>query len=132
MKRSIFLLCLCATQLGVAAETSKLELKHTSTFEMQPNDRNPFWPIGWVPVAKTTTNEVAGPSIPASSFVVTSVTLGRGPHFAIINGKAMAEGQQFGLQLGSQVYQIRVKSIEDGRVVLMRRDEEIVVLLRRK
>ena len=52
--------------------------------------------------------------------------------FAIINGKIMQEGQQFGLQVGNQTYQITLKTIEDGRVVLARRDQEIVVLLRRK
>ena len=44
----------------------------------------------------------------------------------------MQEGQQFGLQVGTQVYQVMVKRIEDGRVILGRRDEEIVVPLRRK
>ena len=41
-------------------------------------------------------------------------------------------GQQFGLQLGNQTYQVTVKSIEDGRVILARHDQEIVVPLRRK
>jgi hypothetical protein len=36
------------------------------------------------------------------------------------------------LQLGNQTYQLTVKSIEDGRVILGRRDMEIVVPLRRK
>ena len=45
----------------------------------------------------------------------------------------MTEGQQFGLQLGTQTYQLTVKAIQDGQVVLMRRDqEEIIVPLRRK
>ena len=44
----------------------------------------------------------------------------------------MQEGQQFGLQVGNQTYQITLKAIEDGRVILARRDQEIVVLLRRK
>jgi hypothetical protein len=44
----------------------------------------------------------------------------------------MMEGQQFGLQLGAQTYQITVKHIEDGRVILGRRDQEIIVPLRRK
>jgi hypothetical protein len=44
----------------------------------------------------------------------------------------MSEGQQFGLQLGTQIYQVTVKRIEDGQVILGRRDEEIVVPLRRK
>ena len=44
----------------------------------------------------------------------------------------MQEGQQFGLQLGNQTYQLTVKAIEDGRVILSRRDQEIIVPLRRK
>ena len=44
----------------------------------------------------------------------------------------MQAGQQFGLQLGNQTYQLTVKAIEDGRVILLRRDEEIIVPLRRK
>ena len=128
MKRLLFL-CLLA-QNGIAVEPPKMELKHTSAFTVQPDERNPFWPIGWKP--KTGGTEPAAPSIPSSSFVVTSITLDPGAHFAIINGKTMAEGQQFGLQMGSQVYQLTVKRIEDGRVVLSQRDEEIVVPLRRK
>ena len=44
----------------------------------------------------------------------------------------MNEGQVFGLQMGNQTYQITVKAIQDGQVVLQRRDQEIVVPLRRK
>ena len=58
--------------------------------------------------------------------------MGQGSRFAIINGKPMQEGQVFGLQVGTQVYQITVKSIEDGQVILQRRDQEFAVPLRRK
>ena len=34
--------------------------------------------------------------------------------------------------MGSQTYQITLKEIRDGQVVLLRRDEEIIVPLRRK
>ena len=44
----------------------------------------------------------------------------------------LQEGQVFGLQLGNQTYQLTVKAIEDGRVILARRDQEIIVPLRRK
>lgn len=115
------------------AEVAKIELKKTSSFTVQEGERNPFWPIGWKPAGTTkSAAENIGPSIPASAFSVTSITLDPGAHFAIINGKIMAEGQQFGLQLGGQVAQLTVKSIEDGKVVLARGSEEIVVLLRRK
>ncbi len=58
--------------------------------------------------------------------------MGAGPHFAILNGKIMQEGQQFGLQFGNQVYQVTLRSIEDGQVILVYQDSEIMVPLRRK
>ena len=111
-----------------------IELKNKSSFTMDASGRNPFWPIGWKPVARVqnTTTEHSGPDILPSAFVVSSITMDQGARFAIINGKAMQEGQQFGLQLGNQTYQLTVKSIEDGRVILARRDQEIIVPLRRK
>ncbi len=99
---------------------------------MDESGRNPFWPIGWKPAAKKAGNDQsAGPEIRDSAFVVTSITTGES-RFAIINGKVMTEGQVFGLQMGSQTYQLTVKSIQDGQVVIQRRDQEIVVPLRRK
>jgi hypothetical protein len=116
-----------------AEETApEIELKNKSDFTMEASGRNPFWPIGWKPVAKVSTTEHSGPEIQPAAFVVSSITLDKGGRFAIINGKAMQVGQQFGLQLGTQTYQLTVKAIEDGRVILSRRDEEIIVPLRRK
>jgi hypothetical protein len=117
-----------------AAEPAKIEVKNKSSFKMDANSRNPFWPIGWKPALKLSSGGGADQAgdIPASAFTLTSVTLDRAAHFAIINGKIMQEGQQFALVLGSQTYQIVLKRIEDGRVVLGRQDEEIVVPLRRK
>jgi hypothetical protein len=117
-----------------AEDAPTIELKNKSTFAMDASGRNPFWPIGWKPVARpqATTTEHSGPDILPSAFVVSSITLDHGARFAIINGKVMEEGQQFGLQLGAQTYQLTVKSIQDGQVVLARRDQEIVVPLRRR
>jgi len=111
-----------------------MELKHKSSFNVEANERNPFWPIGWKPAPKLakTGADHAGPPIPPSSFVVSSITLDPKAHYAIINGRTMGEGQQFGLQLGNQIYQITVKAINDGHVVLLRHDQEIIVPLRRK
>ncbi len=116
------------------AAPTAIELKNKSSFTMDASGRNPFWPIGWKPVARVqnATTEHSGPDILPTAFVVSSITLDQGARFAIINGKAMQEGQQFGLQLGNQTYQLTVKSIEDGRVILARRDQEIIVPLRRK
>lgn len=116
-----------------AADPPRLEVKNQSSFKMDNGSRSPFWPIGWKPTAKISHEETdhGGPDIAPTAFAVTSITLGAGGHFAIINGKTMQEGQQFGLQIGSQTYQITVKEIQDGQVVLSRRDIEIVVPLRR-
>jgi hypothetical protein len=115
-------------------EPAKIEVKNKSSFRMDGSSRNPFWPIGWKPATKLSGGGGADQSgdIPANAFAVTSITLGQATHFAIINGKIMQEGQQFALVLGSQTYQIVLKKVEDGRVILGRQDEEIVVPLRRK
>src|SRR2546423_2301265 len=78
-------------------EVRPLELKNKSSFQMEGNNRNPFWPIGWKPSAKLDSGaEHAGPDIPVTAFVVSSITIEQGTKFAIINGKIMQEGQQFG------------------------------------
>ena len=115
-----------------ADEPVTIELKNKSTFETEAGTRNPFWPIGWKPITKVTKSDHGGADIHSSAFVVSSITLDQGARFAIINGKTMQEGQQFGLQLGNQTYQLTVKAIEDGQVVLLRRDQEIIIPLRRK
>jgi hypothetical protein len=123
------------TAISVRAdEPAKIEVKNKSSFRMDASTRDPFWPIGWKPSPKLSGGSGADQAgdIPASAFAVTSITLDQATHFAIINGKIMQEGQQFALVLGSQTYQIVLKKIEDGRVVLGRHDEEIVVPLRRK
>jgi hypothetical protein len=113
-------------------DTPPIKVKNKSSFTMDAGGRNPFWPIGFKPAAKVNTSQHAGGEIQAGNFIVTSITFDNGGRFAIINGKSMQVGQQFGLQMGSQTYQITVKGIEDGRVILGRRDEEIIVTLRRK
>jgi len=134
MKKILFIcLFVCSARL-FAEEAPKIELKHRSAFNEEAEARNPFWPIGWKPTAKISISNVenAGAKISSNAFVVSSITLDPRAHFAIINGKTIGEGQQFGLQLGNQLYQITVKAIQDGRVILIRRDQEIIVPLRRK
>src|SRR6476469_10935720 len=105
MRPVIFAIALvtAAAQMN-AAEAPKVELKNKSSFKMDVGSRSPFWPIGWKPAAKIsrTDTDQAGPDVPPSSFAVSSITLGPGGNFAIINGKIMQEGQQFGLQIGTQ------------------------------
>ena len=124
---------LVAAQCIAAPNNPPAEVKRSSSFTMEASGRNPFWPIGWKPAAKVAApTEQGGPEIPASAFVVSSITLDNGTRFAIVNGKAMEEGQVFGLQIGTQTYQLTVKAIEDGRVVLDRRGQKIIVPLRRR
>jgi len=134
MKKLFYLCLMTCSSILLADETPSMELKHKSSFNVEANERNPFWPIGWKPAPKMakTGPDHAGPAIPPSSFVVSSITLDPKAHYAIINGRTMSEGQQFGLQLGNQIYQITVKAINDGHVVLLRHDQEIIVPLRRK
>ena len=129
---TISLLALFSLSPAQGEEAAVIELKTKSAFAMEASGRNPFWPIGWKPVAKLSTNDQGGSEIQPGAFVVSSITFDQGARFAIINGKTMQEGQQFGLQLGNQTYQLTVKVIEDGRVILARRDQEIIVPLRRK
>jgi hypothetical protein len=134
MKKLLYLCLMTCSTIVLADETAPVELKHKSSFNVEANERNPFWPIGWKPAPKIAKAgaEHAGPAIPPSSFVVSSITLDPKAHYAIINGRTMGEGQQFGLQLGTRVYQITVKAVNDGHVVLLSQDQEIIVQLRRK
>ena len=130
-----FFLAACLTTLllrgaRAADEVPKIELKEKSSFDAA-DVRDPFWPIGWKkPGPKSTSGE--GPALAPDAFALTSVTMGAGPHFAILNGKIMQEGQQFGLELAKQIYQVTLQTIEDGRVILVYQGGEIVVPLRRK
>jgi len=115
-----------------AEEPAVIVLKNKSAFNIDPATRSPFWPISWKPTGKVASGGTDQGEVPPGAFLVSTITVDGATKFAIINGKSMSEGQQFGLQIGTQVYQVTVKRIEDGRVILGRRDEEIVVPLRRK
>jgi hypothetical protein len=122
-----------ADQGAIRDPAPTIELKNKSSFAMDESGRNPFWPIGWRPATKASpTSEHSGPEISPNSFLVTSIVMDSKAKFAIVNGKVMSEGQVFGLQLGNQTYQITVKTIQDGQVILLRRDQEISVPLRRR
>jgi hypothetical protein len=115
-----------------AEESASITVKNKSSFNVDATSRNPFWPIGFRPKGHIAGAGDAQGEVPAGAFLVSTITVDGATHFAIINGKSMNEGQQFGLQVGTQVYQVFVKRIEDGRVILGRGEEEIVVPLRRK
>jgi hypothetical protein len=115
-----------------ADQAMPIAVKNKSSFQLDAGARSPFWPIGWKPTGKVASGGTDQGEVPPGAFLVSSITVDGSTRFAIINGKSMSEGQQFGLQLGTQIFQVTVKRIEDGQVILGRRDEEIVVPLRRK
>jgi len=115
-----------------APEAAPIVLKNKSSFSVDAALRSPFWPISWKPTGKVASGGTDQGEVPPGAFLVSSITVDGAARFAIINGKSMSEGQVFGLQIGTQIYQVTVKRIEDGRVILARRDEEIVVPLRRR
>jgi hypothetical protein len=131
MKKLLLAFCLASLSLDTAHakdSVATIELKHKSSFDAV-DARDPFWPIGW---KKPGPKIAGGPALAPEAFSLTSVTVGSGTHFAILNGKIMEEGQQFGLQIGHQIYQVTLRAIEDGRVIVAHGDSEIVVPLRRK
>ena len=132
MKKFVFLFIAVVISCGklFGNQPAPIELKNTSSFKV--GDRNPFWPIGWKPSGAASFGDHGASDIPSNAFVVSSITVEKNGRFAIINGKIIQEGQQFALQMGTATYQLTVKSIEDGRVILARRDQEIIVPLRRK
>ena len=132
MKRLVFVFIavLVTLETSVGQEAKPLEIKNKSSFKM--GERNPFWPIGSKPAVTTNADTEHGSDIPESAFMLSSITIEKGARFAIINGKIIQEGQQFALQMGTSTYQLTLKAIQDGRVVLGRRDQEIVVPLKRK
>ena len=115
-----------------SGDAAAITVKNKSSFQTDAVSRNPFWPIGWKPTGHVANGGSDQGEVPPGAFLVTSITLDGATRFAIINGKTMGEGQQFGLQVGTKIFQVSVKRIEDGRVVLGRNDDEIVVPLRRK
>ena len=132
MKNLLLVFCLTSFLLAAvrAAEPAPaIELKNKSTFDAS-DGRDPFWPIGWKrPGPKVSTS---GPDLSAGSFSLTSVTMGAGTHYAILNGMIMQEGQQFGVQFGKNVIHVTLRSIRDGKVILAYQGSEITVPLRRK
>lgn len=121
-------------------------LKRRSTFTPPSADaRAPFWPIGWAPpktgeVVSTQIATTHEPALDEKSFRVTSILIGDGstPSFAVINGRAYGEGEFLKVPRGSAesaqsklMARIRVQRINDGRIVLQRGQQTLLVALQR-
>ncbi|MEO6871759.1 MAG: hypothetical protein ABI233_06010 [Chthoniobacterales bacterium] len=133
MKPLLLALCLTSPLAAAHAEqtTPTTALAQKSSFAGK-DLRNPFWPIGWAkPKPGNSEGTQSAPLLSPDVFALTSVTTGGGDRFAILNGKIVQEGGQFGLLLGSQTYQVTVQSIQDGEVILAYQGGQVVVPLRR-
>ena len=133
MKNLLLVFCLTSFLLPAvrAVEPAPaIELKNKSTFDAS-DGRDPFWPIGWKRPGPKNLGR-AGPDLSPGSFSLTSVTMGAGARYAILNGTIVREGQQFGLQFGKNVYHVTLRAIQDGKVILAYQGSEITVPLRRK
>ena len=129
---AIVLLIVSTAATLPANETPHLQVKNQSAFTLQGNRRNPFWPIGWKPAAPQATDSQADAQLSPNAFMVSSIAMQAGGRFAIINGKIMQEGQEFGLKLGEHVYRVTLQAIQDGRVIIGQQGHQIIVPLTRK
>ncbi|MEO7932277.1 MAG: hypothetical protein ABIT76_03865 [Chthoniobacterales bacterium] len=91
---------------------------HTkSTFVPPEKGRNPFWPIGFTPRAKTAVNEEQLLRIPIEQYKVTSIILDT-PSIAVINGKDYTRGQFLPLATTTGTVKLLITNIEDGVVTV--------------
>jgi hypothetical protein len=158
--RSIYLTVSVAAMLTCAAlagddaaevKTAGYHLKNQSSFQVAPGVRAPFWPIGWAPSARNTTQvDPAAPAVTISpdQFSVTSILLGS-QSLAVINGRTYGEGEFLKATRVSKPVEgalptnaaaapalpagvkIRVTRIIDGQVILQAGTQAISVPLRR-
>ena len=113
-----------ATPAPANAKVSGKEyvLTPTSSFQPQPSgQRNPFWPIGWVPTAPVAAAVVL--DVRPEQFVVTSVSLDA-PALAVVNGKTRGVGDRIPVSPDGKEF-VTVKQILDGAVVLDYRGHEL-------
>jgi hypothetical protein len=129
-------------------KTAGYHLKRQSTFEVAPDARAPFWPIGWAPSSKNTTqSDAPAPvfTITPDQFSVTSILLGP-ESFAIINDRTYKQGEYLRPSRAAKAapggaahpaaplppnVRVWVARIMDGQVILQAGTQAIAVPLRR-
>ena len=139
MKHSLLFILIIGTAIADGADGNAdakvppYQLKSHSDFNLAPDTRTPFWPIGWV-------KSSASPSAPnmpapvdfqleARYFSVTSVLLGS-PALATINGRAFGEGEVLPVMRGSERLKVILRAIRDGGVTLDYNKQRLFVPLR--
>jgi hypothetical protein len=88
-----------------------------STFIPPEKGRNPFWPIGFVPRAKTAVAEEQVLRIPVEQYKLTTVILDN-PSIAVINGKDYIPGQFLTFSTPTGTAKLLITKIEDGAVTV--------------
>ncbi|GEM_PF-1732670 len=106
-------------------------LKKHSTFANRDAAHNPFWPIGWTKTAVNATAASPAGLLKADDFTVTSILLNN-PPLAVVNGKAMEEGEVIAMDVQGRAIYIQLAAVRDGEVVLRYGEQNVTVSLRRK
>jgi len=123
-----------AATTGTAGTAGATEYapKTKSVFRGTMNERNPFWPIGWVKVdSGTSTDNAPAPVVPHSEdFSVSTIMLNE-PPMAVINGKDMAEGEVATLNVNGQPVMVQLMAVQDGRVILRWQNQNLIVPIHR-
>src|SRR5437660_12197876 len=116
MKKLLYLCLMTCSSIVLADETAPIELKHKSSFNVEANERNPFWPIGWKPAPKITKTgaEHAGPAIPPSPFSSSPFRPDPRQHYGILNARRLAEGRNFARHWGLRINKFTVKVTPTG------------------
>lgn len=112
---------LAAQPAAAPSSGADIKLTNRSSFSREGIRRSPFLPIGYAKKVET----VAAPTfteLRPEMFKISAILLGN-PPIAIINGKDRGIGDR--IQVGSE--SVTVKRIEDGQVILLHRDRELVV-----
>ncbi|MEA3187650.1 MAG: hypothetical protein QOD99_1480 [Chthoniobacter sp.] len=114
-------------------QAGEYTLKNRSAFSTGDSVHNPFCPIGWTKtvVASTGQETTTAALLKAEDFNVSSILLNN-PPLALINGKAMAEGEVFRMQIGTQQVLVQLASVQDGQVVLRYQGQDLIVPLHRR
>ena len=116
-----------------AKPAGEFQLKNRSSFAVVKDAHNPFWPLGWTKTVESATSPAApmAGSLRPENFEVTSILL-NDPPMAVVNGKAMAEGELIALVVGNQKIVVQLAAVQDGRIVIRYQNQNIVVPMRRR
>lgn len=115
-----------------ATETTEFQLKNRSTFAAGDGAHNPFWPIGWTKTSRPVAAAAAAAvTLKPDSFEVTSIML-NDPPMAVVNGRAVAEGEIIPMPVGNQKVIVQLAAVQDGQIVIRYQNQNIVVPLRRR